>query len=413
MRISHILHQYMPDKVGGTELYTRTLAQHLVQRGHDVSIATPSPSSNTLDPQIEEGVQIYRIPIKDRGATTVFLNSFRQPSIKRAYQTLLQKEPPDLVHIEHLMGWPLSILPIIEKAHIPYIITLHDYWHLCPNSQLLTNFDETICKGPEKWLNCAHCALARSGYSKANIFAPGLIPLFAYRHAKLRNVLQGAKKLIAPTQFTKTIHTQMGINEDKIQVVPHGIRLPAAMPPHAKQADFHIGYIGGLAWQKGVHVLVEAVNQLPQTGIQLSIIGDTAVFPEYVAHLQTIATHPGIQLQGRLPPEQLWQALAKIDVLVVPSLWYETAALVIQEAFAAGVPVIASRIGALQERLEDGRNGRFVPPGDASSLAEILHTFHQHPEELQRLRQGIQPVRTIEEHVTDIETIYQQSIMTI
>ena len=133
-------------------------------------------------------------------------------------------------------------------------------------------------------------------------------------------------------------------------------------------------------------------------------------FPDYANHLQTLAKHPGIQFLGRIPHEQLWQQLATIDVLVVPSIWYETAALVIQEAFAAKVPVIASQIGALQERLIDGVNGRFVPPGDASTLAECLDDLYQRPDELRHLQQGISEVRTIAEHVGDIEKIYKQVI---
>ena len=86
--------------------------------------------------------------------------------------------------------------------------------------------------------------------------------------------------------------------------------------------------------------------------------------------------------------------------------WYETAALVIQEAFAAGVPVIASQIGALQERLVDGVNGRFVPPGNVSALTNALLALYQQPEQITQLQQGIQPVRTIDDHIQDIETIY-------
>jgi glycosyltransferase involved in cell wall biosynthesis len=99
-----------------------------------------------------------------------------------------------------------------------------------------------------------------------------------------------------------------------------------------------------------------------------------------------------------------------LDVVVVPTLWYETASLIVQEAFAAGVPVVASHIGALQERVEDGVDGRFFPPGDSIKLHNILHQFLTARHALDRLQNGIKPVRTIEEHLSEIESIYTQII---
>ena len=155
-------------------------------------------------------------------------------------------------------------------------------------------------------------------------------------------------------------------------------------------------------------MLIEAVNPLPADGVGLSIIGDTAAFPDYVTQLRQLARHPGITFSGRLPRNQLWAALAHIDVVVVPSLWYETAALVIQEAFAARVPVVASRIGALGERVRDGVDGRLVPPGDVAALHDLLHQFWSDSSLLAQLRAGIRPVQTIQEHVRAVESTYAQ-----
>jgi glycosyltransferase involved in cell wall biosynthesis len=131
-------------------------------------------------------------------------------------------------------------------------------------------------------------------------------------------------------------------------------------------------------------------------------------FPDYVAQLQQQARHPGIKFVGRIPNRQLWHALVELDIVVVPTLWYETASLIVQEAFACGVPVVASQIGALQERLEDGVDGRFFPPGDSTALHDILHQLLIDRAALDTLRNGIKPVRTIQEHLSEIESIYTQ-----
>jgi glycosyltransferase involved in cell wall biosynthesis len=133
-------------------------------------------------------------------------------------------------------------------------------------------------------------------------------------------------------------------------------------------------------------------------------------FPDYVNELQELAHHPGIKFAGRIPHKQLWEALAEADVVVVPSLWYETAVLVIQEAFAAGVPVIVSQIGALQERVNDGSNGLLFPPGDAAALRDILLNLHDSPVHLAALRRGITAQTTIDQHLDKIIKIYQSCL---
>ncbi|MCB9422030.1 MAG: glycosyltransferase family 4 protein [Ardenticatenaceae bacterium] len=412
MRILHVVHQYLPEKVGGTELYTRTLARHQVSEGHDVSVFYASQQTNDQDPlgfREEDGLHIYGVSRGQRTPAQVLKDTFFNGRLEDAFTAVLIREQPDLIHIQHLMGLPIGLVEHINQAGIPYLITLHDYWYLCANAQLLTNYNNTICPGPDLWLNCARCALARAGYNNAVPLTPFIAPIFSYREKRLRRILQGAQILITPTQFTADIYQKMGLPAAKIQVVPHGIDVPEKRPAHTRtDSDLHIAYIGGLSWQKGVHILIDAVNQLPAAGIKLSIIGDTTAFPEYVARLKQQAKHPGISFNGRMPSSQLWATLAQIDLVVVPSLWYETASLIIQEAFAAGVPVAASHIGALHERLEDEVDGRFFPAGNSIALRDILATFLNNRVELEKLRTGIKPVRTMREHLQDINFIYTQ-----
>lgn len=407
MQILHLIHQYLPEKIGGTELYTRTLMRHQVAQGDSVALFTPS---QTQEPSIEKGMQIYRVPIGERTATAVFQSNFRQPELETAFAQTLEKENPDVVHIQHLMGLPFNIASHIQKADIPYLVTLHDYWYLCANAQLLTNYDETVCAGPTYWLNCARCALARAGHKNALPLIPALAPLFGWRHGRLHSILQQAQTLIAPTQFTATIYQQMGIAADKIEIIPHGIAPPAQMPPRPRQKEFLIGYIGGISSQKGVHVLIEAVNQLTDLDVQLTIYGDLTAFPDYAAQLQAQVSHPQIYLAGRLPHEALWRGLAGFDLLVVPTLWYETASLIVQEAFAARVPVVASNIGVMPERVQDGVDGRLFPPGDVSALAAILRHLATDREALAQLQDNIQPVFTIDEHVKAVTAVYQNAL---
>lgn len=406
MRILHILHQYLPEKVGGTEYYTRGLAQEQVKLGHSVAIFCPAVGQY-VQPTVEEGIRVYRATVGERSPTAVFRHSFGQRAIAETFSAVLRQERPDIVHIQHLMGLPFQVVNQITAVGIPYVVTLHDYWHLCANAQLLTNYNQTVCAGPNWWLNCAHCAIARAGHPNALPLIPAIAPLLAYRHTQTRQLLTQASAIIAPAEFVRQVHLSMGLPPEKIQVVVHGIEIPTHMPartfPHA---GLRLAYIGGLAWQKGIHVLIEAVNQLPHEGVELTIFGDTAVFPSYISHLQQLIRHPHIQLAGILSRADFWQTLVQFDALIVPTLWYETSSLIVQEAFAAKLPVVVSDIGVLREKVQQGIDGLRFPPGDVAALRDLLQQLQQNPQQLASLQQGIQPIRTIQQHVTEVETVY-------
>jgi glycosyltransferase involved in cell wall biosynthesis len=256
--------------------------------------------------------------------------------------------------------------------------------------------------------------LARAGQTDRLWLAPAVAPLLGYRGRRLRRVLNNAAWLIAPTEFVRETYQQLGAPADRIRVIPHGIEVPRSLPatPPRSSPALRVTYIGGLAWQKGVHVLVEAVAGMSAEGVHLSIYGDATVFPDYVADLKRHAQQTQIEFAGRLARADLWRVLREADVVVVPSLWYETASLIIQESFAAGVPVIASDLGALRERIADNIDGLLFAPGDSAALRTVLQRCVNEPELVRRLRDGIRPVRSIEEHVSDLEALYADTAIT-
>jgi glycosyltransferase involved in cell wall biosynthesis len=399
----------MPEHIGGTELYTRSLATNQASDGHKVSIFVPTNmSSGWPEPILEDEVKVYRYPIGDRGAGARFASTFRSKIIEYAFARFLDLEQPDIIHVQHLIGHPVAIIDLLAERSIPFALTLHDYWYICANAQLLTNYANSICQGPRWWLNCARCAFARINMSSADIISPVLAPPLGLRNRLLRKALVGARRLIAPTAFVRDIYVEHGVPVNKVAVISHGIDTPDGPLPRREPQinELSVAYIGGLSWQKGVHVLVEAFNSIPVEGTRLTIWGDLSAFPEYVKQLQKASTHPGIIFAGRLPRKDLWSTLADTDVVIVPSLWYETASLVVQEAFAAGVPVVASKIGALIERVSDGVDGLLVSPGEVPALAEVLSRLWANPELLRQLSDGIQPVRTISQHAEEIENLY-------
>jgi glycosyltransferase involved in cell wall biosynthesis len=246
-------------------------------------------------------------------------------------------------------------------------------------------------------------------------FSPFLAPFFAWRTAILRRLMPRVSAWIAPTAFVANWHIAHGFPAERLHVIGHGIELPAldleAVDRRKGGAASHFAYIGGLSPQKGVHVLIEAFNGMSPSA-RLTIAGDETAFPDYCAVLRARATHPGVRFVGHLAREGVWQTLMDADALVVPSLWYETASLVVQEAFAVGTPVIAADHGALAERVHHGVDGLLVPPGDVSALRAALGRMTDEPALMERLRGGIRPVTAVAEHVQQVANLYRQVLAT-
>jgi glycosyltransferase involved in cell wall biosynthesis len=410
VRILHLVHQYLPDKAGGTEFYTHWLAHELNGRGHQVSIFYRRSQEGTgMARRQEDGVTVWAAwngLLDPRRRLTA---TFADRPIAQAFEQVLAETRPELIHVQHLMGLPAVMLQSLAQQRIPYLITLWDFWWVCANAQLLTNYSQEICDGPQAFLNCARCALARNGRSQWFLPAlPLLAAPLAWRNRLLRQVLAHAHRLIAPAAFVRDWYAAHGAPLDKIVVAPPGLDYPKEIARSTAERPFRVGYVGGLSWQKGVHILVEAFQGLPGAA-ELWLAGDTTFDPQYVTRLRQLSDSR-VNFLGQLDRGALWPMLAQVDVVVAPSLWYETFCFVVSEAFAVGVPVIVSDLGVLAERVVDGQDGLLVPPGDVDALRAALIRLQQSPALLAHLRAGIPPVRTMADHLQDVLALYDQAV---
>lgn len=338
-----------------------------------------------------------------------YLTTFGNQAITAAFRQVLDHFQPDFVHVQHMLGLPVTFFQVLQQQHIHYLVTLWDYWWICANANLLTNHSHTNCAGPYAYLNCTRCVVARTGQPAAWLIAPAILGSLAWRGQLLRQILNQASQIIAPSNFVQEWYTAHGITANKMRVLGSGIEAPPAnfsSQPRTDARPLRLLYLGGIAPLKGVHILLQALAQV-MGKVELWIAGNITVDPSYTTHLQQLAT-PQTLFLGPLNRTQIWDTLARVDAVLVPSLSYETYCFVAREAFAAGVPVLAANIGALSEVVTNNINGLLLPPGDVVAWQAALQRCVDQPELLLKFRQNIPKQITVGQHVDEIQAIYDQ-----
>lgn len=415
MKIALVAHKFPPASVGGVEIYTHNLAHSLSAQGHHVSVFYRDDAE---DVDFQEGWQmtspfhLWRVGrafnASQADLARLFFDTFLNRDVERSFQRFLADVQPEFVHFQHLMSLSVRLPEFVQQMGIPMLLTLHDYWFRCANSQLIWP-DGRICSGKLVGINCARCATARAGSTMIKSIYPALAPLFQWRDWMVKRAAFRIGNFVSPSQFLRQQYLELGFPSARFSVLENGIDVAhiRASPVLPKTDDLlRVTYLGSLAWQKGVHILVEAMRGLPPERIRLRVFGNPNTFPEYAARLHSMADLNNTVFEGAIPNAQVGDVLAKTDVLAVPSLWYENSPVVIQEARAVGVPVIASRLGALTEKVSDGVDGVLVTPGDVDSWREALMRLATSPAAFACLKETHCFPMSLTEHVAHLLEIY-------
>jgi glycosyltransferase involved in cell wall biosynthesis len=446
MRILLTAHAFVPRSVAGVEVYTFRLARALRVLGHEVLVLAAvhdlAAAPYSIRRRSHDGIDVAEIvsvhPLGTLQAT------YDDPGIDRAAEQILRQFRPDCVHVQHLLNLSAGIVPAARAGGAVVVLTLHDYWLSCPRDGLRMRADLGVCVTMDH-VECARCladspylvpALQR-GASRAarrlglgthlhrfHALAPraaetllglarlasppatGLAAEMDRRASRLKEALGDVDLVLAPTAFAARRAIEFGVPAERVRLCAYGVVEPPILERRAGPRR-RFGYVGTLAPHKGVHVLVEAFRGLPGSDLRLEIHGNLAVQPGYVAGLQKAAAGDGrVRFWGSFPEGEQVERLASIDVLVVPSLWWENSPLTILEALARGVPVVASATGGVPEMFEDGVAGLVFEPGNVGALRRQLDDVAQGRRLVERL--APLPLKTVAEGASELVAIYEQ-----
>ncbi|MEW6072141.1 MAG: glycosyltransferase, partial [Planctomycetota bacterium] len=388
---------WYPD-VGGVESHTRVLARELRRRGHRVRALCADSSEgrapySTRDEEVE-GVAVRRMAYRyhDHRALADVVENARAERVVEAW---LGSAPTDVLHVHHPTAFGIGALRAAERAGVPLVLTLHDYWALCPRGQMMRP-DRGVCARPEP-SRCGAClaetwpALMPSGGGErrgpGGREVPNDAAAAAARTAFALECLERPARLLAPSAAARAVYGAAGLDAARIEVCPNGIEVAELAREVARRraeiapapGTVRLGVIGAVLPSKGVLELARAVQAASVPGLVLEIHGPVPSChgdESYGAELAALAAADArVRLHGPFDHDGLAEILAGLDGVAAPSRWAEVFGLSVREAASAGLPVLVSDAGDLPAVADGGRAGIVVPAGDEGAWVEALRRF--------------------------------------
>ncbi len=355
MKILHLNSLYHPQAVGGAEKSLQTLAESQLEQRHSVAVVTLTPGESYVGEV--NGVKVYYVGLKNlywpfgKERASAFhkslwhaLDSFN-PAMQGAVEAVLRAEKPDIVHSHNLTGFSASAWRAAARQKRPVVHTLRDYSLLCPRATMFA-----------QGRNCASQHLSCRAYS-------------APRKALSRhlNAVTAISRFIMERHVAAGSFSSVPIREVIYNPFP---TIPETTAPGRPAKVFTFGFIGQLSPAKGLELLLRAFSKLNDNACELVIAGQGE--PAYERALRVQAEGKNVRFLGVSRPADFYPT---IDALVVPSLWHEPFGRVIVEAYAYGVPVLASARGGIPEIVEHLETGFLFNPDDTEALYQGLRLF--------------------------------------
>jgi len=405
-RVLQVLHNHPVNSPGGTEAYTLRVFEALRRSAEwePLLVAREPASEESSEGEFRplpgaEGQ--FLVATEEERYDKLFMTAPEKSVYTQRWTDFLEAQRPDVVHFQHTLFLGVELISTVRRVlpATPILYTLHEYLPICNHyGQLVRTRNRELC--------------LEASPRRCNECFPEIAPQqFFLRKRFIRSHFDHVDLFIAPSKFLMRRYIDWGIPRMRIVHEEHGF--PAALPepvPDRPRRD-RFAFFGVLTPFKGIDVLLRAMRRLgPDWEGHLTIHGANyeAQIPEVQEEIDALLaeTSATVTFAGPYDPEALPRLMAETDWVVVPSVWWENAPLVIQEAFQHGRPVIASDIGGMAEHVRDGIDGLHFRAGDPEALARTLGSAAADPALWERLRNGIAPVRSLDAHVNRLTDLY-------
>lgn len=459
MKVLLVSHGFPPRANAGTETYTADLGAALAARGHEVVVFAATKDISrpdlTLAERVHRGVRVREL------VQNLFHASFREtwdePRVEAAFARELERFRPDVVHFQHLMYLSAGCVGLARASGAAVLYTLHDYWLTCARFGQRVHADETLCEV----VDTARCGTCLAGFKWAQrplerrmgtalaavrslsgvdlaplargvadrmqraglddtAFEPAEAPKYALlareRLDGLRErIVPHVQRFLAPSRFLRErLQRELALDPARIAHLPLGVDLARFAPRERVRGErLRVAFLGSLVPRKGPHLLLEAWGALPaelRARGELVVHGPALAGGAYAEKLEVLARESGARLGGPLERDGVADLLARTDLVVVPSTWWENSPLVILEALAMRTPLLVADQGGMAELVEEGRGGFHFALGDARDLAAKLALALRGELGLERLHRPPVELPRFDEHVAGVERHYRDAL---
>lgn len=439
LKIIIAVHHFPPTFKGGAEWRAHRTAKWLQNQGHRVKVICVEAVDDANTPDLRwvdetfDALPVRRLFLNLPQAPDPLKWEYDNPWIESHLTQYLSEEKPDIFHL--ISGYLMTAAAIkaAKSQHIPVVATLTDFWFLCHRHTLYRTSGQ-VCS-ENSTLDCVRClweqqrrfrvparkmpTVTNGLWQVAQLWPPisTQVAKIDERVATLQAALAEVDIAICPSNFLLQTYLKKNFKAKHMRFLRQGlVRVPLSPPQKSPSAHLRVGYIGQIAPHKGVKVLVEAFLKLVTASgersngaarlAQLKLYGDTTQFPDFYQDLSR-NVNGQVQFLGPFDNQKISQIYEDIDVLVVPSIWYENSPNVILEAFAHHTPVIASNLGGMAELVSDQKTGLLFAPNDVADLAEKLKRILDYPTLLSELQKNIAAPATLETEMIELLQIYQ------
>ncbi len=416
-------------------MYTWALSKHLQNNGIDVKVLIPHYGEKASNDYFYDGIFVHQYSepsVVDRS----LIMGFRVPDGLIHFEKYISDERPDIIHFHELAGSngiTLNHVDVAKKSGAKVVMTFHLARYSCKTGTLVQT-GKITCDGVIDLQKCSNCYLHSIGYGKiattltaASTFfynfsinttrwqnkvgtALGTVSIISKLKDDFDLLLSQCDYVVSLTNWYEKILISNGVDKRKIKVIKQGIPLDPTNSFSIRKihgGPLKLIFLGRINKFKGLHFLIEAIKDIDPLLIQLSIFGnsDNSVY-ESTLKIQT-ASNNNISWNGKLKQEDVVKTLQQHDALCLCSTFSEMSPLVIQETFAAGIPVIASNVYGNAEQIQHEQNGLLFEFNNVIDLRKQIVRFIEEQGLKYELAKNIIPPRSFKDVANQYLDLYK------
>ena len=377
------------NNVGGTTLHVLDLINSM-RSDYNFHILAPANGIYMLTSYFKDKEKVTKFPAVENCNLFGYYNS----EYKKMIEDIIIGFRIDFIHIHHMIGHFFDVIDVAEQYKVKRMISLHDFYCLCPTINMLYKMEKYCPRLEEK--NCKECLVYKTGLKN------DVIPLW---HRQWNEFLKKFAKIVVPSVSTKEEINRV-YNDIDIEVIEHGINIEKTdyLSSIDDKDTYNVAFVGVMSVHKGGKVLLELLKKSTDKKIVFHLFGTTE-FEELEHNSKNYIYH------GKYKREELPKLLAENNINLVCSfsIWAETYSYTLTEEIASGVPVLSFDVGAVAQRLKDSKCGYIIKlDSNTDEILKKIEDIFNDRNEYQKIIKNIKnyKIKNVKEMADDYREIY-------